>query len=128
MFFQRLQTLQNTRGYKRRALGFQPLYFTQLRATQSLEDRVKTVKKRCVSVGRRKEEEETERQTARATRQEYLDEREAYFRTLPEAELDILWSHKHDLHDDEQSRLRGWIRHVKGIRTQPGVQYFAKKY
>lgn len=75
---------------------------------------------------RRREIEERATEAERRDREQrfsYLDEREDYYRSLPEAELDKLWSEREDvdMEDDEISLLRQIVREVKGIKPVYGI-------
>lgn len=58
----------------------------------------------------------------REKRRHYLDERENYYRSLPEEELDKHWNQREemDLEPDETALLREIVRAVKGIKPAYG--------
>lgn len=59
---------------------------------------------------------------AHEERRSYLEEREAYYRSLPEEQLDKVWKQREelDLQPDETALLREIVRETKGIKPAYG--------
>lgn len=56
-------------------------------------------------------------------RRPYIEEREKYYRSLSEGQLDELWNNRKNLEPDETALLRDIVREAKGIRPVYGNSF-----
>lgn len=79
---------------------------------RDLEQKHREIERKVLEAERREREK----------RRPYLKERENYYRSLPEAELDKLWNQREqmNLESDETALLREIVRKVKGIKPVYG--------